>query len=51
MVMKKYSTFPKLQGMVPHYQTFVGKESYSTTEMQSVYSTDSADWALCRLGL
>ena len=51
VAMKEYSTFPKVPGLEPHHQIVLchnqntGVEgSYLSAEMQSVYSTTSADW-------
>ena len=51
--MKEYSTYPNALRLEPYNQmqfsvismTLVGGGSYSSTEMQSVYSTAPADWA------
>ena len=47
MVMKRYSAFPKSPIRLFRIisRTFVGVGSYSSTEMQSVYSTTPVDWA------
>ena len=57
--MKEYSTFPKSTRLESHHQivscyildTHCGGEgSYSSAEMQSVYSTAPTDWAREREG-
>ena len=58
MAMEVRSTFPKAPALLePHHQIFFvisktlvffvgGELSYSSEEMQSVYSTAPADWAI-----
>ena len=55
MAMKGYSTFPKAPALLePHHQIVLchiqntrwGGGSYPSVEVQSVYSTAAADWAI-----
>ena len=57
MAMKEYSAFPKAPALLePHHQivschiqdTLYGGGSYPSAEVQSVYSTAPADWAIHR---
>ena len=51
LAMKVYSVFSKAPALEPHHQILsshsghsLGKGSYSSAEMQLVYSTALADW-------
>ena len=51
--MKGYSAFPKAPALMKplyqiflsHVRTLIGRVSYPSAEMQSVYSTTPANWA------
>ena len=60
MAMKGCSVFPKVPALLgPHHQTVkcdiqdthLGGGSYPSAEVQSVYSTASADWAIHRVNV
>ena len=46
MAMKGCSTFPKALALLEAHYQIVGGGSYSSAEVQSVYSTSPADWAI-----
>ena len=57
MAMKRYSAFPKDPVLLePYHQNYLvsytgdslGEGSYPSAEIQSVYSTDPADWVTFR---
>ena len=59
LAMKGYSALPKVLALLePHHETLesnpghsLGGGSYRSTEVQSMYSTAPADWAMCPIGV